>query len=240
MPRKIFTFLVLVGLVVVAVLIIGSYTQPQPNSATAPNTATPSIAQAPQRTVPAPQTPKPPTASKASKKLKKPLVKDAITAAATATSNLSVAQFLPREQMLQIVKGWVIPKERLFVAQNYVQSGPKVAQLLGYQSPEEARVRAGYYVSPQKYRVVDFGGGKATVMLYTISHWVTSLNDEYRAPGITVIQVKWLRGKWLYVRSYNPPISQVPTPQVNLTFDETVRQFQPYLKEFKDYANPTK
>jgi len=235
--RTLAKVLVLFGAAIVAVIIVARYMGSNDLASQTPAVTSPAstpAATTPEQPVPqtTPSTPTPP-----SKPAHGPAARAVVQAAAQAANNLSVAQFLPVPQMKQVVGKLVLPSRQSAIEKAYVQTGPLLARQLGYAGTNDVLVRANYFVNTLKYKVDRVVGSNATVQLYTLTHFVSSLEKEYWVPSITIIQLRLEGGKWLYVRSYDPPASQMPLPRQNLSLQETEAAFQPYLKEFKTYAS---
>ncbi|MGH7484375.1 MAG: hypothetical protein ACREMY_02075 [bacterium] len=235
--RTLAKVLVLFGAAIVAVIIVARYMGNTDLASQTPAVTSPASTPAATTTVQSPtQTTTAPPAQPG-KPANRPAVKAAVQAAALATNNLSVAQFLPAPQMKQVVSQLVMPSRRSVAEKAYAQTGPLLARQLGYAGTNDVLVRANYFVNTLKYKVDRIVGSNATVRLYTLTHFVSSLEKEYWVPSITIIQLRLEGGKWLYVRSYDPPASQMPLPRQNLSLQETEAAFQPYLKEFKTYES---
>jgi hypothetical protein len=235
--RTLAKVLVLLGTAIVAVIIVARYMgnndlAPQTPAVTGP-ASTPAATTPIQPIVPTTTTPSNPS----QKPTNSPAVKDAVQAAALATNNLSVAQFLPVSQMKQVVRKLVLPSRLAETEKAYAETGPLLARQLGYAGTNDVLVRANYFVNTLKYKIDRINRSTAVIRLYTLTHFVSSLQKEYWVPGITIIQLRHQSGKWLFVRSYDPPASQMPLPRQNLSLQETEAAFQPYLKEFKTYAS---
>lgn len=229
--------LVLLGAAIVAVIIVARYMGNSDLASKPPAVTSP--ASTPAATTPAQPLPEttPVQTNPSIKPAHRPASSEAVRAAALATNNLSVAQFLPASQMKQVVRKLVLPSQRSGIERAYAQTGPLLAKQLGYPGTNDVLVRANYFVNTLKYKVDRVEGSNATVRLYTLTHFVSSLEKEYWVPSITIVQLRLVGGKWLYVRSYDPPASQMPLPRQNLSLQETEAEFQPYLKEFKTYAS---
>jgi len=224
-----------VALFAIAIFVIGQNMHKQTSAGTL---TLPAVTRSTPTPQPAPAPPVLPPAAKTAAPARKPHVSDAVTAAALAMSNLSQAQFLPAEQIRQVVSATVVPAERPTLEQQYAAAGKVFAtNYLGYASVNDARLRASYSVTTQKYRVAFFGKSEATIWLYTVSHWITIRNLEYYTPSLTVVQMRWINGRWMYAGAHNPPASMQPSPEANLQYEQTVQRFKPYLKGFKPYES---
>ena len=182
-------------------------------------------------------------------------VKDAVQAAAQANSKLSEAVLLPELQMRQIVDSTVIPAKRRVVTQNYLAAAPALVRGLNYQSRIEAQSTANYYVVTQKYWVQSFGRGHAVIWLYNITHAITPPDQktvqsyaithpgqtppgqEYYVPSITIVQMRWLNGHWLWAGTQDPPSDKAPPQEGHPTFQDAVKAYLSYTRSFKNYAN---
>ena len=232
-PKRLLVAVGGLALVISAIFVIGQNLRKQTPAVTP---VVPAVTRNQPTPQPTPAPPASPPATKTAAPARKPHVSDAVTAAALAMSNLSQAQFLSAEQIRQVVSATVVPAKRAALEQQYVAAGMVFAkQYLGYASVDDARQLAAYSVTTQKYRVASFGKHRSTILLYTVSHWVTGRNLEYYIPSLTVIQMRWIKGQWLYVGSHDPPASMKPLPKPNLTYEQTVQRFKPYLKGFKSY-----
>ncbi len=206
-------------------------TVPAPTVSTAPTVTTTTTPQAAIQQPPASgQTGQPP-------KLK-PDEQEAVSAAITASTNISAAVFLPANEMRSVVRQLVVPSQQSQVAQSLAQEGPALATDFGYDSVQQAQVNnnANYYVSVLLYRVMRFTDTQATVNLYSITNYVTAKNLQYMVPGISVIKLEKHGNKWLYVETDDPPASQAPSPINGLSLQATEKRFQPYLKGYKTYV----
>ena len=179
----------------------------------------------------------------------------AALAAATANSRLSEAVLLPEQQMRQIVRSTVVPNKQQAVAESYLSAADGLARGLGYQTRSDAQEGANYYVITQKYLVRNFGKGRAEIWLYDITHAVTPPDQtvvqsyaithpgqtppgqEYYVPSITIVQMKWLDGRWLWNGTKDPPPDMVPSASGHPTFQKAVEAYLPYTRSFKLYAS---
>jgi len=220
----------ILGLMSSAAYIIAGKMHPHDRGAAVTTTQKGSTATAPAATTPV-QTAVPKTAGPP----KKVHAKDAVAAAALAMSNLSQAQLLPAEQIRQVVDSTVVPDKRQVLTQGLQTAGPYFAKFLGYRTIDDARLSAQYTIDTRKYRIAAFQDHHATIWLYTITHWINGSRLEYNIPDMRVIQMRWIRGRWLYVNAHDPPAKALPAPKAHLTFEESVRRFQPYLRGFKPY-----
>jgi len=234
--RTIAKVLVLGSAAIVAVIIVARYVGNENLPSQTPAATSP--ASTPAATTPAQPlpstTPNPPVPSKT---VNPPISSAVVRAAAQATNNLSVAQFLPASQMKQVVRKLVLPSRQAVAEKAYAETGPLLARQLGYAGTNDVLVRANYFVNILKYKVDRVSRGTAIIRLYTLTHFVSSLEKEYWVPSITIVQLRRQDGKWLYVRSYDPPANQMPLPRQNQSLQATEAAFQPYLKEFKSYAS---
>ncbi len=166
---------------------------------------------------------------------------DAVAAAVLANASLSAAQLLPAGQLRSVLQQKVIPANRRATEKVYLSSGQILAKLWGYQSVSEARVRAGYYVATQKFKIVHVGTDRASIELYNFTHFRTTLdwdrNQEHWDASVTVVDLRRQGGKWLFADAHDPPIADRPVAETHLSFEETKTRLQPYLRGFSDYAN---
>ena len=247
MRRRLLIVVASVGLVLCAVLLIAGHMKKQPTTAVVAPTvpSAPTVQPSPQSTAsltPTVQvaTPSVPATTLASvPPLATPLDngrQSAVTAAATAINLVSAAELLPTAQMQTMIEKLVVADQQQALMQAYAASGIVLAHDWGYQDLNEANTRSSYFVETQKYRIDSFQNQTATISLYIVSHWVTVTNLEYQVPSITIVTMRQVNGIWLYASSSSPPASDAPQPLVNLTYDQTVLRFQPYLKGFDDYV----
>lgn len=182
-------------------------------------------------------------------------VKDAVVAAALASSQLSEAVMLPKQQMSKVVESIVIPSKQQRVEGKYLTAARAMARGLGYTNLSDAQLNANYYVVTQKYWVQSFGNKQATVWLYNITHVVvppdqqtvqnyavthpgqTPQGQEYYVPSITIIRMKWLNGRWVWTGTQDPPADNVPPQKGHPTFQQAVDAYLPYLRSFRNYAS---
>ncbi len=161
---------------------------------------------------------------------------NAVVSAAQAIDSLSVAPFLPKTETKQLLQAIVVAGQTNQLLKAFAYSGPLLAAKLGYPTTDDARYRAGYYVATKMYRVEQFNGRTAVISLYTESHFVTSQNQRYLVPSISVVKMQLQGGKWLYAGSSDPPAGQAPPPKRYLSYAETVARYQPYLKGYSSYV----
>jgi hypothetical protein len=226
-PKRLFAVLGALALVAAAIFVIGQHMRRPTNRAVSRN---PVVTTTPE----ALPTPSPNPVKRRS--AAKPQLKDMVSAAALAMSNLSQAQLLPVAQMKQVIAATVVPSEQAKLEAAYRSTGRALAQFLGYADIDQTRAAAAYSVTTQKYRVSRYQPPNAVVWLYTVSHWITGQNLEYFIPSISVIQMRFVGGHWRFVKVSDPPASKRPVAVDNLSYDQTVRRFQPFLKGFKPYV----
>ncbi len=164
----------------------------------------------------------------------------AVASAAVTVDMLGSAQFWPREQITAIVRQLLVPNPVLQedLITSIAESGEMLAKIFGYRDAAQASQAVSYYVETQSYKVdyFDHAAGKATIRLYSVTHWVTANKLEYRAPAINIVEMELVGENWLYASSSDPPPDQVPEPYHNLSYEEAVQRFQPYLEGFESYV----
>lgn len=224
--RKLLKVLGGIGLLVIVVTVIASHMNSSPDEAVVPN----SPAQ--------PGTAKPSTPGKPNQPGKNQTASEqaAVTAAAQALDSLSVAPFLPKAEMKRLTRAVAVARKTSQLIKTFAYSGPLLATKLGYPTTNDARYRANYFVATRKYRVERYTGKTAIISLYTESHFVSSQNQRYLVPSISVVRMELRAGKWRYVSSSNPPAGQAPKPQRYQSYVQTVASYQPYLKGYSSYA----
>jgi hypothetical protein len=169
----------------------------------------------------------------------------AVQSAAAAVEQVSVAQFLPRDTLRLTLKQTVVPELHRRYEQQYREAGNQLALLWGWQTSEQALANAQYRVTSQMCRVDRYNGKRATIMLYTLSHWLVKVPDQsdgatrvvpFNTPLISAVRMRWEQGRWLYVSSRDAlvgplPSGEQPEQEPNLSTPEAERRFQPYLQK---------
>jgi len=227
--KKILIILVVIGLVATSVAIISRHYpgRTDTNEPSTPPRTSGQTANPPER--PAAKPPAKPGKSTTGS------FDQALKAAVTATRDLSQSQFLPADARNRVIADIVTPSKVASFQTAYASSGPLLARAWGYSDTAQTLAQANYYVSTLKYRTEHYGKRSATFWLYTISHWVTAGGQEYLVPNITVVQLKWNGLSWRFVDSHDPPPNKMPVPELNLSYQQTVQRFQPFLKGFQSY-----
>jgi hypothetical protein len=168
-----------------------------------------------------------------------PARRTAVATAATDANLLSAAQLLPSAQMQSMVTQLTAPEQQAPLKQAFAMSGPKLAQAWGYPDTATANVAAQYNLQTLLYHIDNWQATSASISLFTVTHWVTATNLDYRVPGLTIVKLRMVNGKWLYAGTTEPAAGTAPAALSNLTYDQTVERFQPYLKGFESYEAPT-
>lgn len=250
--RKALKVIAIFGALTVAMVIVAELTLSKSSPTTSPTTVSMQPV-APAR--PAQTSPSTKQSSTNSIVRQQDRVKDAVLAASTATSQLSEALFLPKPQMQQIVESLVVPSKQPAFEQGYLAAAKSEARVLGYSDPSQALAQADFYVVTQMYWVQRFSKARATIWLYNIAHFATPPdqktvqayaithpgqtppNQDYKVPSITIVQMQWQNGHWLWTGNQDPPADKVPPQEGHPTFQQAVDAFMPYIRSFKNYAS---
>lgn len=231
--KKLVTLGLVVTVLVTAVLIISRGINRQPSTAQPPELPTTQLAE--------PATPQTETQPVKPAGNLSPAKRDAVAAAVLVNTSLSAAQLLPSGQLHSVVWKQVVPANRQAAQKVYLVAGQALAKWWGYQSVSEARVRSGYYVVTQKYKVLHIGRDRASIELYDYTHFRTSLDWDYDQEhwdaSVTIVDLRRQDGQWLFVGSHDPPPADRPPAEVGLTFEQTKDRLQPYLRGFSNYAD---
>ena len=244
--------ILIVSLLVGSIVMINSFYQENKKSGGSSSTPTQTSPQDPN----SPATPTDPAAGESGggdigSVSRKDNSKDAVNAAAQATQALSVAQLLPENLLEESVNTLVVPESRKMFIGLLKSAGPSTATVWGYTSVDDALANSEYVVRTSKYRVDNFdaNAGNAVVSLYTMTHFVTrkaTLDNQFKwkawdSPRIIVVQMRWQKERWLYVRKSDPKKGQAPSfsnDDVGLTFAQVEGRYKPFLEKggFKNYG----
>jgi hypothetical protein len=140
--------------------------------------------------------------------------KDAVDAAVQAIDALSTAPFLAKDQQRELLRQKVAPGVRSKMRRSYPRAAARLRRAYGYLSNTDALIHLEYQEVTTKYKVVSYGRGKATVVLYSVSNFTTrSLNSgtydvEVRKNtvwSVQTVRMEWHNNHWLYASSTSPP-----------------------------------
>ena len=162
-------------------------------------------------------------------------VRAAVLAGQADLSLLPSLQFSPKRFVQQQVSKLAVAETQAALTSALVQGGQEIAtQFMGYLSVDEAANRANYSELPKMYRVERINGDEAVISYFVESQWLDASGNEYHYPGITVVTLKLVAGKWLYVDATVNPSDMRPELVEGLTFEQTVARYQPFLEGFRN------
>jgi hypothetical protein len=112
----------------------------------------------------------------------------------------------------------------------------------GYGSAQEALFKADYGVQTKKYHIDRLSRRTARISLYVWTHWKAALdlqnNTQHNVPSITVVNLRWANGRWLYIGQEDPPPDKTPhftQADRGLSLADWVKRFTHYLKDYTAY-----
>lgn len=213
-----------------------SSNSPSPTAQPPPSSLSPATPQAP------PTSPVSPAVAGSNDQVKlSPKLKDALAAAIQVNASLTAVQLQSSAALRRTMVRTVVPERRLAFQKVYAYTGEVLAREWGYPTVSDAMVRAGFYSVTKMYKVVRLKAKTATISLYCFTHFRTAQdwasNQEHWDPSITTVQMRLVKGQWLFVGTLNPASEQSPVPITGLTFEQEQQQFIPYLKGFHVVSN---
>jgi hypothetical protein len=172
----------------------------------------------------------------------RPNVREVLTSAVLINAELNFAQLQDQKRLQQTLDITVVPERRQIFRRFYTAMGKYMAVTVWhYPTVRDAQIRSGYYIVTKMYKVDQLAANHAVISLYWENTFKTKDdldqgNLEHQVYGLSIMVLKRVGGKWLFVGTKTPTVNQAPTAQVGLSAEQMNTQFQPYLGGFHVYS----
>ena len=167
----------------------------------------------------------------------KPEGQRAALTAVTAVGLLSTASFLREDQARQFIDELVAPESQALVADSIQETGPILADYMGYNSADEAALLSKFAERAVMYRVAEVNSQQAKIWLLVETSWVQADGQNFRMPSVNLVTLQRVDNEWRYVSMEASPVGSQPEAQTGLSWDQTMVQYAPYLEGFDDVSN---
>jgi hypothetical protein len=167
----------------------------------------------------------------------------ALDAAASAVDKLSKSLVASHSERWTTIKQVVYPglRKREFRQLNRNAEGNPHAkgskkqplwQYWGYENRFHAVVESNISTKTGYYHVDSFRPGRTKLALYIVTHWETADGGVFDFPEISIVKMRWHKGKWLFVKKDKPAANRTPGVKLsdNLSYYEMKLLYVPFLE----------